>query len=100
MPSLAEVSDARRERLLAAEIDKRVDLLLSHFAENPADHYHAVTANPRSMGYLRSLLKHYAKKPHPWRECYKDNLKRFGPKTAGLCGVLKDTIRQSAGWRG
>ncbi len=34
------------------------------------------------------------------RATYRDNLKRFGPKTAGLCGVLKDAIRQGTGWRG
>lgn len=102
MPSLAEASQARVQRLAQEELDKRLDLLLANvnFAENPSDHYHAVTANPRSMGYLRFLLRHYAKNPHPWRACYKDNFKRFGPKTAGLCGVLKDTIRQSASWRG
>lgn len=102
MPSLAEASQARVEKLAHEELDKRLDLLLDsvEFAENPGDHYHAVTANPRSMGYLRFLLRHYAKSPHPWAQCYKDNFKRFGPKTKGLCGVLKDTLRQNASWRG
>jgi hypothetical protein len=31
--------------------------------------------------------------------CVKDNAKRFGPKTKGLCAVLKDTIRQGVDWR-
>lgn len=88
-----EAASHEREWLaIEEEIDRRVDLLLSN--------YQAVTANPRSMGYLRFLLKHYAKKAHPWRECFKDNFKRFGPKTKGLCGVLKDTIRQGTHWRG
>ena len=99
MASVAEASDQRRERLWDEELDRRVDLLIVNLAENPSDRYHAVTADPRKMGYLRFLLKHYAKDPHPWAACYRDNLKRFGPRTKGLCGVLKDTIRQNASWR-
>lgn len=86
-------SEKRHEELLLDEINRRLDLLLAN--------YQKVTSNPRSMGYLRFLLRHYAKSPTPWRDCYKDNLKRFGPeKTKGLCGVLKDTIRQTTYWRG
>lgn len=87
-------SEKRREELFMETIDKRIDSLnLANFQR--------VTANPRSMGYLRFLLKHYAKSPTPWRDCYKDNLKRFGPeKTKGVCSVLKDTLRQSTHWRG
>ena len=86
-------SSKREEDLLNETLDKRLDLLLAN--------YQGVTANPRSMGYLRFLLRHYAKSPTPWRDCYKDNLHRFGPeRTKGLCGVLKDTIRQTTYWRG
>src|ERR1700690_2707288 len=84
-------SEKRSEELLLEDIDKRLDLLLAN--------YQKVTANPRSMGYLRFLLRHYAKDPHPWRACYRDNLHRFGEKTAGLCGVLKDVVRQNVFWR-
>ena len=88
-------SNKREEALALKEIDKRIDLLLA------GSRYGQVTSNPRSMGYLRFLLRHYAKSPTPWRDCYKDNLKRFGPeRTKGLCGVLKDTIRQTTYWRG
>lgn len=92
MDELDRANLERERRSIESEIDKRVDLLLSN--------YQAVTANPSSMGHLRFLLKHYAKQAHPWKACFKDNFKRFGPKTAGLCGVLKDTIRQSTHWRG
>lgn len=92
MDELDRANLERERSEIEAEIDKRVDLLLSN--------YQAVSSNPRSMGYLRFLLKHYAKSAHPWKDCFKDNFKRFGPKTAGLCGVLKDTIRQSTNWRG
>jgi hypothetical protein len=99
--TVAEASLARSERVLNEEIDKRLDLLLANVihGENPGDRYHAVTANPRTMGYLRSLLRHYAKLPHPWTQCVADNFKRFGPRTKGLCAVLKDAIRQNAMWR-
>ena len=90
--SLVEAGDARLERMLMGEIDSRLELLLAN--------YQRVTADPRKMGYLRFLLKHYAKFPHPWHQCVHDNMKRFGPgKTEALCGVLKDTIRQTTYWR-
>lgn len=91
-PEVAEASARRLERTSDENLDGALGLLLSN--------YQAVTANPRSMGYLRFLLAHYAKSAHPWHDCYKDNFKRFGPKTAALCGVLKDTIRQRTDWRG
>lgn len=85
-------SEKRKEELFLEDIDNQLNLLLAN--------YERVTSNPRSMGYLRFLLRHYAKMAHPWRKCYADNLKRFGPeKTKGLCGVLKDTIRQTTYWR-
>jgi hypothetical protein len=93
LADIKKASNRREEEVFLEEIDKRLDLLLAN--------YQRVTANPRSMGYLRFLLRHYAKSPTPWRDCYKDNLKRFGPdKTKGICSVLKDTLRQSTHWRG
>jgi hypothetical protein len=90
---LKKASQIRQENIFFNEIDNRLDLLLAN--------YQRVTANPRSMGYLRFLLRHYAKSATPWRDCYRDNLKRFGPeKTKGICSVLKDTLRQSTHWRG
>lgn len=92
MLDLQEASANREDQMMFEEIDRRIDLLLSN--------YQAVTANPRSMGYLRFLMRHYAKSPTPWRDCVKDNTKRFGPeKVKGLCGVLKDTLRQTVYWR-
>lgn len=92
LASVAAASQARIDRQLAAEIDGRVTLLLSN--------YQAVTADPKKMAYLRPLLAHYAKDPHPFAACVKDNMKRFGPgRTEGICAVIKDTIRQTTGWR-
>lgn len=92
LTDLALASEKRHEEILSEDIDRRLDLLLAN--------YQKVTANPRSMGYLRFLLRHYAKSPTPWRSCFKDNAHRFGPeKTKALCGVLKDAIRQNTHWR-
>ena len=94
MPPSSDVAEASARRIeleVNTRIDGNLDLLLAN--------YQAVTANPRSMGYLRFLLKHYSKSPTPWRDCYRDNLKRLGEKTPGLCGVLKDLIRQRTDWR-
>lgn len=60
------------------------------------------TANvsPADMRKLRPLLSHYAKKPHPFRACVRDNRKRFGPRTNAVCAVLKDLIKGTTKWRG
>ena len=61
MSDVAQASERRQDRLLAEEIDKRLDLLL--------ENYQKVTADPRKMGYLRFLLRHYGKDPHPFTKC-------------------------------
>ena len=91
--NLKEASEKRSLELFEEDIDRRIDLLLAN--------YQRVTANPRSMGYLRFLLRHYAKSATPWRDCVADNTKRFGPeKVKGLCGVLKDVLRHTTYWIG
>jgi len=60
------------------------------------------TANvsPNDMRRLKGLLKHYAKKKHPFTSCVRDNTKRFGPERAKkVCAVLKDLIRGTTKWR-
>lgn len=86
-------SERRLEETRNEDIDRRVDLLLAN--------YQRVTANPRTMGHLRFLLKHYAKSETPFRSCVADNAKRFGPgRVEKVCAVVKDTLRQSSHWRG
>ncbi len=61
----------------------------------------AKTVTPAARKKLKGLLKYYAKKPHPFRACVRDNMKRFGPgKTEAYCAVLKDLIRGTTKWRG
>lgn len=87
--TLSEAREERRERMMFDAIDQRVDLLLS-----------AKTVGPHARYKLRNLLKYYAKKPHPFRACYKDNVKRFGPRGAAqVCATLKDIIRGTTKWR-
>lgn len=87
-------AQARREAALAEReidrvIDERLGLLFS------ADD---VTADDRA--HLRGILKHYAKNPHPFRACVRDNMKRFGPgRTEKVCATLKDMIRGTTNWR-
>lgn len=49
---------------------------------------------------LKGLLKYYAKKPHPFAACVRDNRKRFGSQTEKYCAVLKDLIVGNTKWRG
>lgn len=64
----------------------------------PGTNFKQVT--PEAKRRLRGILKHYATKPHPFRACVKDNRKRFGPATEGICAVVKDLIRGTTKWRG
>lgn len=92
LTDLQLASEKRSEELLMEEIDQRIDLLLA------GTRYAAVTSNPRSMGYLRFLLRHYAKEIHPWRKCYVDNVHRFGPeRTKGLCMSFDTPVNTSKG---
>lgn len=61
----------------------------------------AKTTGPDARKKLKGLLKYYAKKPHPFRACVRDNMKRFGPgRTEAVCATLKDIIRGTTHWRG
>lgn len=72
------------------ELDRILDLTFS-----------AKTVGPEARNKLRALLKFYAKKPHPFRACVTDNMKRFGPgRTEAVCATLKDMIRGTTHWRG
>ena len=60
----------------------------------------AKTVTPRERKKLKGLLEYYAKKPHPFRACVRDNRKRFGTRTEAYCATLKDIIRGTTKWRG
>ena len=86
---LAQARERREGILLEATIDRHLDVLLS-----------SKDVDPDARVKLRKLLAHYAKKPHPFRACVKDNMKRFGPgRTEKICATLKDIIRGTTKWR-
>jgi hypothetical protein len=51
---------------------------------------------------LKGLLLHYAKQPHPFTACYRDQIKHgLSPDHAARrCAVLKDLIKGTTKWRG
>lgn len=61
------------------------------------------TANvsPADKKKLSGLLKHYAKKAHPFSACKRDQVKHgLSPEHANRrCAVLKDIIRGNTKWR-
>lgn len=80
----------REDALLEDFIDARLALIFSE----------ADTVGPDARRKLSGILKHYAKNPHPFRACVRDNMKRFGPgRTERVCAVLKDIIRGTTHWR-
>lgn len=86
--SLAQM--AREDALMLDYIDEQLDVVLS-----------SKTVSPQARYKLRNLLAYYAKKPHPFRACVRDNMKRFGPgRTEAICATLKDIIRGTTKWRG
>ena len=61
--------------------------------------YQRVT--PGEKKKLKGLMAYYAKKPHPFTSCVRDNTKRFGKDRAEkVCAVLKDLIKGTTKWRG
>ncbi len=57
--------------------------------------------NPKAQHQLKGILKHYAKEPHPFTACVRDNTKRFGKDRAErICATIKDTIWGTTKWRG
>jgi hypothetical protein len=76
------------------EIDTYLQVALANgFSKGTAN------VSPADMKRLKPLLKHYAKKPHPFRACVRDNRKRFGPLTEKYCAIIKDLIRGTTKWR-
>lgn len=89
--SLALAQQARLDVLFDEELDRHLDVLLSE----------ADTVGPEARNHLKGILRHYAKDPHPFRACVKDNMRRFGPgRTERVCATLKDIIRGTTRWRG
>jgi hypothetical protein len=90
---LKTLEQAREERL-DAEIDRMIAERIK------ANGVKLAAVGPAARVKLRNILKKYAKDPHPFRACVKDNMKRFGPgRTEAVCAALKDTIKGTTKWR-
>ncbi len=88
-PQLLEAQQERDDRILDYDLDQILDRVFS-----------ASDVGPEARAHLRGILKHYAKNPHPFRACVRDNMKRFGPgRTEKVCATLKDMIRGTTRWR-
>jgi hypothetical protein len=86
------------ETLLRLAQEARKLELSNPGAPKPGPNYKQVS--PEAKHRLRGILRHYAKEPHPFRACVRDNRKRFGPRTEAVCAVVKDIIRDRTDWRG
>jgi hypothetical protein len=72
------------------ELDRNLDIAL----------FGAKAVSPKDRHQLRHLLRHYAKKKHPFTACVRDNTKRFGVDGAKeVCATLKDVIKGTTKWR-
>jgi hypothetical protein len=55
---------------------------------------------PHARKKLKGILNKYQHSKHPFTECYRDNLKRFGSDGAKrVCATLKDAIVGNTKWR-
>jgi hypothetical protein len=82
------MDEVSQERTMQDAIDARLAVLFA-----------AKTVGPHAREQLRSLLAYYAKKPHPFTSCVRDNRKRFGPRTEAVCATLKDILMGTTRWR-
>lgn len=80
--------EAARDQRLDIMLDQLIDARLEGLMLNAK----TTMANPKAMKRLAPLIKFYAKKPHPFTACVKDNRKRFGPLTEKYCAVIVDII--------
>ena len=88
------VTDYTSLELTEQELDEYLDVIGFAISKGTAN----VSASDKKK--LRGLLKHYAKKKHPFTACVRDNRKRFGAATEEYCAVLKDLIVGNTKWRG
>lgn len=90
---MSKTLEQAREERFDREIDAMIDERLKQVKL-------AAPITPGAKVKLRNILKKYAKDPHPFRACVRDNMKRFGPgRTEALCATLKDTIKGRKDWR-
>jgi Caudovirus prohead serine protease len=97
-PLDAEEKRQRENAALRREVDKlRVEAAADFDSELVKG---AADVGPHAREKLRALIRYYMTKMHPWTECYRDNVKRFGAEGAKrVCAVLKDIGSGTTHWR-
>jgi hypothetical protein len=86
------LEQAREERA-----DRELD---RYIAEKLKSAKLAAPISPHARVKLRAIMKKYARSAHPFTECVRDNMKRFGPgRTEAVCATLKDQIKGNKNWR-
>jgi len=94
---MTETIDQARNRRLDAAVDKIID---AHIDQRLDGLKLAAPISPTAKFKLRNILKKYAKSKTPFRDCVRDNMKRFGPgRTEAVCATLKDEIKGRKDWR-
>jgi hypothetical protein len=80
-----------RQQTLEERLDREIDKMI---ADKLKAANLAAPISPHARVKLRGILKKYARSAHPFRECVRDNMKRFGPgRTEAVCATLKATIK-------
>lgn len=95
MDTLSEARARRADMLLDELLDRELPLLFAATAaKDPA-------ATAKAVGPLRNLLKYYAKFPHPFTKCVRDNRKRFPApgQVERICARLVDILKGTTKWR-
>lgn len=90
------IEPSQEEMELDEDIEDYLNIALANgFSKGTAN------VSPRDMVKLRGLLKHYAKKKHPFTACYRDQVKHgLSPDHAKKrCAVIKDLIKGTTKWR-
>jgi hypothetical protein len=88
------MSDSKIFELSEDEVDEYLEMVGFAISKGTAN------VSSSDLKKLRPLMRHYAKKKHPFSACVRDNRKRFGALTEKYCAVLKDLIVGSTKWRG
>lgn len=90
---VAQAAERRLDAVVDREIDEYIDRRLKSVQL-------AAPISAHARVKLRFILRKYAKDPHPFRSCARDNMKRFGPgRTEAVCATLKDVIVGNKNWR-
>lgn len=97
------LADAHADRILRGDtaLELAIEAVLDKLDNACVYLSNADRVGPQARNKLKGILKHYAKSPHPFADCVKDNTKRFGADGAKkICAVDKDIIEGTTKWRG